>query len=360
LRKNNKAGIASLQPSMPRLLSEDQVVQLLGDRYGAKSPAVKKGIGDDAAVIRPTHTGEYLLITTDMLLEGIDFRSEWTTPRQLGFKSVAVNMSDLAAMGSRPLFFTVSLAIPSGISQGWILEFYDGLTEPAGSMGAHLIGGDLSHSENGIMISVAALGESSGRKVLYRSGGKAGDLLYVTGILGRSAAGLKLLQDGCIHSRSRFRQEAIRAHQCPEPRCEAGMWLAQCGLVHCMMDLSDGLSTDLPRMCRASGVGAEIRSADLPVFPEARSWGCDPVELALHGGEDYELLFAVPNSKSRLFEESYPSEFPKITQIGRMTQDTGKTWLIETGKQRRRLPDRGYDHFRPHAKETRVHRKPKS
>jgi thiamine-monophosphate kinase len=230
------------------------------------------------------------------------------------------------------------------------MDFYDGLTEPGSSQGAHLIGGDLSRSENGIMISITVIGESRNRRVLYRSGGKAGDILYVTGILGRSAAGLKLLQKGCIHPKSRSRQDAIRVHQCPEPRCAAGDWLAQSGLVHCMMDLSDGLSTDLPRMCAASGVDAEIRLADLPVFQEARLWNCDPVELALHGGEDFELLFAVPKSKSRLLDESYPSNFPQITKIGRMAQGSGKSWIIESGGKRRLLIDRGYDHFRSKTK----------
>jgi thiamine-monophosphate kinase len=112
-----------------------------------------------------------------------------------------------------------------------------------------------------------------------------------------------------------------------------------------MMDLSDGVSVDLPRLCQASGVGAEIRLEDLPIFPESRAWNCDPVELALHGGEDYELLFAVPKSKFRLLEQSYPSRFPKITQIGRLTGTVGRIWTLESGK-RRRLPERGYDHFR--------------
>ena len=115
---------------MPRLTGENRLVQLLRGRYGVKSPLIKMGIGDDAAVIQRAHAGEYLLITTDMLLEGVDFRCEWTTPRRLGSKSIAVNMSDLAAMGARPLYFTVSLAIPSGISERWILDFYGGLTEP--------------------------------------------------------------------------------------------------------------------------------------------------------------------------------------------------------------------------------------
>jgi thiamine-monophosphate kinase len=326
--------------------SENELIQRLKTRYPARSALLIKGIGDDAAVLCPRNSDEHWLITTDMLLEGVDFRCEWTTPHRLGRKSMAVNLSDLAAMGARPRFFTVSLAVPSKLSERWILEFYEGLMESGSLKGAQLIGGDLSCSESGILISITALGESLNRKVLYRSGGRAGDLLYVTGVLGRSAAGLKLLQTGCTHPRSRARQEAVRAHQTPEPRCEAGEWLAQCGMVHCMMDLSDGLSLDLPRMCAASGVGAEIQVADLPVFAESRLWDCDPVALALHGGEDYELLFAVPESRSGLFEKSYPSELPGITRIGKMTGHAGKVWVKGPGKSRHRLKELGYDHFR--------------
>jgi thiamine-monophosphate kinase len=332
---------------MPKLTGENRIIQLLQNRYPLKNALLKKGMGDDAAVIRPKQAGEYWLITTDMLLEGIDFRYEWTTPRRLGCKSIAVNVSDLAAMGARPRFFTVSLAAPSKISERWILELYEGLTDPRSSKGAQLIGGDLSRSENGIMISVTALGESLNRKVLYRSGGRAGDLLYVTGTLGRSAAGLKLLQAGRLHPRSQAQQEALQVHQMPEPRCEVGIWLAQCGFVSCMMDLSDGLSMDVPRMCAESKVGADIHLADLPIFPKSRIWDCDPISLALNGGEDYELLFAVPKSKSCLFEKSYPSKFPKITAIGKMTRNVGKIWLIDSEKHRHRLVEGGYDHFRP-------------
>ena len=331
---------------MPRLISENRIIHLLEDRYSVRNPLIKKGIGDDAAVIHTGHSSEYLLITTDMLLEGIDFRFEWTTARQLGSKSMAVNLSDLAAMGARPKFFTVSLAVPREISENWVLGLFSGMTETGGCHGAQLIGGDLSHSKNGIMISITVLGESLNRKVLYRAGGRAGDLLYVTGILGRSAAGLRLLEDGRTRSLSKARREALRVHQTPVPRCEVGLWLAQCGLVHCMMDLSDGISMDLPRMCAASGVGAEIQSTALPVFSESRSWGCDPLELALHGGEDFELLFAVPPSKRRLFEKSYPSRFPRLTQIGRLSSDVGNIWIIESAKKRHRLQERGYDHFR--------------
>jgi thiamine-monophosphate kinase len=331
---------------MPKLTGENQIIQFLQKRYPAKSALLKKGIGDDAAVMRFCRGDEYWAVTTDMLLEGVDFRREWTTPRLLGWKSIAVNVSDLAAMGVQPRFYTVSLAMPPDISERWISEFYKGLAAPGSSKGAQLIGGDLSRSESGIAISITALGESLNGKILYRSGGREGDVLYVTGSLGRSAAGLTLLQSGCVHPRSRSQREALRSHHMPEARCETGVWLAQCGYVGCMMDLSDGLSMDLPRLCAASGVGAEIRSDNLPIFTASRQWGSDPVELALHGGEDYELLFAVKSAKRHLFEKNYPPKFPKVTQIGKMTGTGGKIWMTGLGGNRQKLPERGYDHFR--------------
>jgi thiamine-monophosphate kinase len=328
----------SVQPA-----SENEILRLLQRRYPGKTGSLIKGIGDDAAVIHPDSAGEYWLITTDMLVENIDFRREWTTPRRLGRKSISVNLSDLAAMGAHPRFFTVSLGLPPGISRRWITEFYRGLTERGDEHGAQLIGGDLSSSQKGILISITALGESIERKVLYRSGGREGDFLYVTGILGRSAAGLRLLQNDCIHPGA---GEAIRSHREPVPRCKAGMWLAHCGMVRCMMDLSDGLSIDLPRLCTACGTGAEIDAARLPLFLKSAAWGFDPVGLALHGGEDFELLFAVPGSKAALFEKIYPVDLPQITRIGKMIRGRGDVWIRFEGKNRRRLTEQGYDHFR--------------
>jgi thiamine-monophosphate kinase len=335
------------KPAQPA--NENRIIKLLQDRYPENNLSIIKGIGDDAAVILPRNAQEYWIVTTDMLLENIDFRRDWMTPGDLGYKSIAVNLSDLAAMGARPRFFTVSLALPPGISEEWILDFYRGLTDLGSSKGAWLIGGDLSGSKSEILISITVLGESLKRKVLYRSGGEPGDLLYVTGSLGRSAAGLRLLQNGCPRSprsRSKPQREAIQAHLKPEPRCEAGLWLSQSGFVRCMMDLSDGLSVDLPRMCLAGGIGAEIDSSRLPVFSKSSLWGCDPVDMALNGGEDFELLFAVPKSKARLFEKTYPSKFPDVSNIGEMTSDCGAVWMHNAGKNRCRMPERGFDHFR--------------
>ena len=306
-------------------------------------PMLKKGIGDDAAVWLATGAQEFQMVTTDMLVEEVDFRRKWTTPRELGRKSIAVNLSDLGAMGARPCFFTVSLGMPANLTKRWIREFYDGLTACGLEHGAVLVGGDLSRAEM-ITISITVLGESENRKILYRSGGRPGDILYVTGTLGKSAAGLKLLQQGITRSRSVSMREALRAHRTPEPRCAVGQWFAQSGNVRCMMDISDGLSSDLARMCAASGVDAEVSAEKIPIFAESELWGCDPLELALSGGEDYELLFAVPRAK-RHFLENLPPEFPTVTHIGTMLEGDGKVWIAGDRITRRRLPVRGFDHF---------------
>jgi thiamine-monophosphate kinase len=330
-----------------RPANEDSLIQHFKSRSAIKSKQIEAGIGDDAAVICPEGAQEFWLITSDMLVETIDFFRQWTTPRQLGRKSIAVNLSDLAAMGARPRFFTVSLGIPSDIPESWILHFHHGLVEGGNACGAFLIGGDLSSTDKSIAISITALGESLNKKVLYRSGGRAGDLVYVSGNLGRSAAGLKLLQDPALKGTRKSRKQALQAQLDPEPRCEVGLWLAQSGLVSCMMDLSDGLSMDLPRLCAASRVGAEIWLQSLPVFSESAMWDFTPVELALHGGEDYELLFAVPQSKSGALEKNYPATFPRITRIGEMKPDAGKIWLVDqgSGQRRRLLRKDGWDHF---------------
>jgi thiamine-monophosphate kinase len=221
------------------------------------------------------------------------------------------------------------------------------MTRLAGRHRAALIGGDLSRSPAGIHVTVTAVGESRGRHIVRRSGGRAGDLLYVTGILGRAAAGLHLLFEGVNRSRSPHIREAVCAHKTPKPRCREGAWLARSGLVRSMMDLSDGLSADLPRLCDAGGTGAEIHAADLPLFEPARSWDADPLDCALNGGEDFELLFSVPPDCERRLQESYPRRFPAITRIGRLTRGRRVVVVPEPGGRAQTLQPRGFDHFRP-------------
>ncbi|MDR1728733.1 MAG: thiamine-phosphate kinase [Acidobacteriota bacterium] len=334
----------------PIRAGEDALVEFLKDRFPPKKPALEKGIGDDAAIWRP-HGGEGLwAVTTDMLVEGIDFRREWTAPEDLGYKSLAVNLSDLAAMGAAPRFFTVALALPPDLTGRWVRRFYDGIAECGDGHGAALVGGDLSGGGT-VVVSITAFGESGDGKVVCRSGARAGDLLYVTGTLGRSAAGLELLRQGATHPRAAAQREALRAHRKPEPRCAAGAWLARSGCVRAMMDISDGLSTDLPRLCAASGDGAgagmdaEVFPERLPAFAPSSLWGCDPLALACDGGEDYELLFAVPRARRKRLLATYPPDLPAVTHIGNMVEGRGKVWLVASDGRRRPLPPRGFDHF---------------
>lgn len=333
---------------MPRglPLSEDSIVESI--RGFARSAAgLKVGIGDDAALVRPRGAAEYWAITTDLLIEGIDFRLRWIAPESLGHKALASNLSDLAAMGARPRFYTVSLGLTRRTSSRWITRLYRGMVDLGRRAGAELIGGDVSLSPAGIHISITAIGETRNRRYLLRSGGRPDDVVFVTGVLGGSAAGLLLLESGRPPARSAAALAALTAHRNPAPRCETGVWLAQSGLCTAMMDLSDGLSTDLSRLCRASRTGAEIDASRLPLFEASSSWGGDPVGLALHGGEDFELLFTVPpNRVSRLLSR-YPHRFPAITPIGRLT--AAPSLRVRDGGDSRpwKLEPLGWDHLRP-------------
>jgi thiamine-monophosphate kinase len=332
----------------PPLTSEDSLVDKLLE-FGRPGGALLVGIGDDAAVFRPS-ASEYLAVTTDTLLEDVDFRRSWISAAQLGHKALAVNLSDLAAMGVRPRLHTVSLALPPGIPTGWVSRFYRGMAALAGSAGARLAGGDLSRSGEGIQITITAIGETRNRRFLLRSGGKAGDLILVTGTLGAASAGLLLLERSADVPRSAAARAALRAQRTPTPRCAAGEWLARSGLCSAMMDLSDGLSSDLPRLCRASSSGARIDERRLPLFRAAAAWGFDPVRLALHGGEDFELLVTVPPDNLPKLLRRYPSGLPPLTEIGELTNSPGVQTVSGQDPTPRPLESLGWDHFKQPAR----------
>ncbi len=328
------------------LSGEDKIVDLLRRRFAATDPKVREGIGDDAAVLRIPGAAEDWVVTTDMLVEGVDFLPGWQSPFQLGWKSLAVNLSDLAAMGARPRFYTVSLALPCEVQVRWISSFYRGLAAAGGVSGAVLIGGDLSRSPQGIQVSITAIGETAERRCLRRSGGHPGDWIYVTGVLGRSAAGLALLQSGIRKGTSRAEKAALEAFRRPHPRCEVGQWLAVTGWARAMMDLSDGLSTDLARLCRASGCGALLSANRIPVFPASAAWKCQPLSLALHGGEDFELLFGVSPRHAGRLEKNWPRRFPPVSRIGELTSTSGLVEIMEENGRLVSLQSGGFDHFR--------------
>ncbi len=299
-------------------MRETELVQRIRDLSNSArgDPSLVKGIGDDAAILRP-RSGEDLVFTSDFVLEGRHFTLDTHKPADIGHKALARSLSDLAAMGSEPVFCLVSLALPAALTSVWIDRFYRGLLALAAKYKITLAGGDLAKF-NAIAVDVLCCGRIPRGKALLRSGAKPGDRIYVTGELGGSAHGFRTR-----------RGASWRRHLRPEPRVAAGIALRKLGISACM-DLSDGLSLDLTRLCAESGVGAEI-GPHLPIAPRAS------LREALHGGEDYELLFTA-SSRMRI-----PSEIAGLTvsAIGSVTRD-------HPGEARfggRTLPPKGFDHF---------------
>ncbi len=270
------------------------------------------GIGDDAAVFRST-AGKETVITADLLVEDIDFRRTTTPPYLLGHKSLAVSLSDIAAMGARPLWSMMSIGVPEDVWQTDFVErLYDGVLDLANRYGVQLIGGDTSRTTENIVIDSIVAGEATAGMSVLRSGAGVGDQIFVTGSLGAAAAGLRLIERGAHLAEQNLADEdsqkldhILLRQLRPEPRVGWGIVLGEERLATSMIDLSDGLSSDLNRVCTASGVGALIDSSLLPIDERVIELcgrrALDPLQLALHGGEDFELLFTVkPVNATRL------------------------------------------------------------
>jgi thiamine-monophosphate kinase len=303
------------------------------------------GIGDDAAALAVSPAA-LLLVTTDMLLEGVHFDLATTDLYSLGWKCAAVNLSDIAAMGGAPRFCLTALGIPPALMVEEIREFYRGVNACLKKFGTALVGGDTCRSRRGFVITVTVLGEAGAQQVLSRSGARPGDRIFVTGTLGDSAAGFELLRSAeCRVPRKKPGcRKLIEKHLQPFPRVAEGRKLALSGAASAMIDLSDGLSSDLAHVCEESGVGAEVHAGQIPLSKALRSRKTlqrPALEYALSGGEDYELLFTVPAGKVRKLKAL---RIP-ATEIGVIT--TGLTVTI-VDKDGRRAPLRpsGYDHFR--------------
>lgn len=313
-----------------------------------KHTSLVKGIGDDAAVLRP-RAGFDLVITTDLMVEDVDFRlgGSWTSPRDLGHRALAVSLSDAAAMGARPRFCLLSVGVPRAVWRGRFLEeFYEGVRALAEVYGVRIIGGDTSRTPEGVVIDSIVLGEVRRGRALTREGARAGDQIFVTGALGGAAGGLKMLESGAVRtSRGRAGRGLLLRQRRPEPRVEWGALLSEKGLATSLIDLSDGLSSDLAHVCRESGVGARVEAASLPVNPllvQAGMGANEALRLALDGGEDFELLFtADPRRASRLPREV--NGVP-VTRVGEVTNERGKVRLVHDGKARLLKPG-GFEHF---------------
>lgn len=316
-------------------LPERRLIQRIQQAARARRPgAVRLGIGDDTAVIRPPR-GHELLVTTDFSLEGTHFRGEWHSPESVGHRCLCRGLSDIAAMGGQPLAAFLSLATPADLRQKWIDGFLSGFLALAQRTGTTLAGGDIAQSRHGILADVMVVGSAPAGKAVPRSGARPGDVIYVTGALGASASILRRLYAGERRLPDpRSKNKADRKHFFPEPCLPVGRYLRERKLAHAMIDISDGLSTDLSHICQASGVGAVINQLLVPLAPGAT------LHDALHGGEDYELLFtASPKAKVPVEIRGVP-----VTEIGWVTKE--KNVLISDLKTRsRQLAAEGWQHF---------------
>ena len=313
----------------------------------ARNPTVQTGIGDDCAVLRllpgrRKERGEEkekdTLVTTDFTLEGIHFRRDWHPAESVGHRCLARGLSDIAAMGGEPVAAFLSLALPRELPQSWVGRFARSLISLAERYNVTLAGGDTAESPNGVLADIVVVGTTPKGKALLRSGARPGDRIYVSGELGGSAAAVWQMRKKPTR---KLNPREYPRHFFPEPRLELGRVLREKGLASAMIDTSDGLSTDLAHICEESGVGAELQAEAIPRASVGKPAREVDLQFALHGGEDYELLFTAPRGKR------IPPRIAGIpvTHIGHVTRQR-KIFLRNKGGVRYELEPLGWEHFR--------------
>lgn len=307
-----------------------------GDLGATRLKGILTGIGDDCAVLR-LRPGQDTLVTTDFSIEGVHFRREWHPPESIGHRCLARGLSDIAAMGGEPVAAFLSLALPSDLPQSWVTRFFQGFNRLAKKYRVPLAGGDTAQSNAGVLADIVLLGRVPKDKAMLRSGARPGDHIYVTGELGGSAAAVLQL----MHKpRTRLKPSNFPRHFYPEPRLALANIVRDRTLATAMIDTSDGLSTDLAHICEESGVGAELEAERIPRAHVGKLSREVSLDLALHGGEDYELLFTAPPAKHM------PARLGGIPLkcIGQITAT--KKLLINQGGRSRPLKPAGWEHFR--------------
>ena len=329
-------------------IGEVQLIKRLTEDVSLDPELVVTGIGDDAAAIK--HPGDKLqLITKDILVEGIHFLREGISPWQLGRKSLAVNISDIAAMGGVPRHLLTAVAVPSDTECGLVKEIYRGIKGLCREHSINLIGGDTVRSPQGITISITLLGEVEPEQLLLRSGAREGHLLSVTGCLGASAAGLELLLQGCSFQQE-WEEEVLKSHLEPPVRLKESRMLSESGAVTSMIDLSDGLQKDIGEICQASEVGARIFADKLPISDATRK-ACrylkiHEVSLAFIGGEDYELLFSFPPERLSWMKDLWQRERGEnLEVIGTIVSKEEGLKIVDSRGGEITLSRKGFVHF---------------
>lgn len=324
-------------------MTEDQIVEAIAAIAGGGRGRVRLGIGDDAAVWQPSRSNRSV-ITSDAAVEGVHFSLDWLSMHDVGWRAMTANASDLAAMGARPLLATVALGFPEALDARRVLECYRGLADCASACGIAIVGGDLTRAPV-LTISIAAVGEVRQSNLKTRSGMRAGDVVAVTGELGASRAGLELLR-GTIALDEPLAMQARAAYATPEARVSEGRWLGASANVHAMMDCSDGLSTDLARMARASGCGVRVESipAAAAALAAAEANGEDAWRFALAGGEEFELIVAIAPRAFGPLEKRFRSRFGHpLLRVG-VAQADERLVVVNQGAEQPLVPT-GWDHF---------------
>ncbi len=324
-------------------VGEHDLLQLIRRRWGKTTPGLVVGMGDDAAVFE-LDAQRRGLATCDLLIEEVHFERSWITPKQLGHKALAVNLSDIAAMGGIPRFALISLGVSPRLPLSWLEEFYQGLGELAERQGVVIAGGDTCSSTK-IIINITVLGEVQKDELLLRSGAKVGNQILVTGTLGQAAAGLAILQ---TNQATTTDSPLIRKQLQPEPRCREARVIAASGLATAMLDLSDGLATDITNLTQASQVGARVWLNRLPISgylkERAPGLGKSAHDLALCGGEDYELLLSAPPSAVAPLQKALAGCNCPLTVIGEILPAQDGLQLLDAHNNSQLWPQ-GYQHF---------------
>lgn len=336
-----------MSPSISTL-GERELIARLQQRVPAPPAHVRVGIGDDAAVIAPARNMDDV-VTTDSLVEGVHFRRDWSTAESIGDKALAVNLSDLAAMGATPRVSLLSLALPADFALADFDALLDGYLARSASSGTSLVGGNLTRSPGPLIVDVTVIGSVGHRHVLTRTGARKGDELYVTGAIGAAAAGLAMLQAGRTRDGLDDAARAcIERYERPEPRLRCGRIVGRTHAASAAIDLSDGFSDAAWRLAEGGNVGLVVDAAALPMAAGAAAWardiGQDPIGFALAGGEDYELAFAVPTRRrSRFLAAVRRCHGLTVTRVGIFGGEAG-VWLERDGT-KAPLPRTGFAHF---------------
>lgn len=331
-------------------MSERDLIQLIRSKHDTLAHSLQFGIGDDCAVFGERPEGQWV-VSTDMLVENVHFNLAWHSAFLLGRKAVAVNLSDIAAMGATPTFILLSVSIPKHIQAEWVEDFISGVEEILSEYKTILIGGDTVQGPT-LSISITAIGNMDGVSPIFRSGAKVGDDIYVSGQLGSSALGLELLKSANLEGvlTSDQKHPFIQAHLNPTPQIVMGRSLAKSGLIHSMQDISDGISTDLAHICGESKVGAYLLEEKLPMHDNlatvSSTIGKDYLQLMLSGGEDYQLIFtaSASNDMKILALASKILGDEQLYKVGKIT-DSSEVILKRTSGETNSITFQGFEHL---------------